>query len=314
MDPLDSCTTSNERSSSSVHQTDGVDKLTSSLKDVTLTDTPSPNVQQVDKVNEVTESLGSITLSKDDVPVVQNAVKYHNVEKSTRSCSTSHARETSEIETQQSSATNDEERFLREQFQSLECPFNWKITHYEVHGSHDLLTRISEKMEEISEEGPFHWRTFILLLVMCYECFCKGNISDSWAKQRDCETYLKPSGCIGLYGSFFQATRDALSHVVYACKCHLFFKSGIVNEARQTLLNVCKYEDMDNPCKAAIWGIRASVAMEYGFEGTKVGNKYYCISIEVLCACRSEKVQNVGIRMYVFYYIMYVLLHCLCHV
>jgi hypothetical protein len=279
MDLSDSCTSSNERSSSSVHQVDGVDKVTASLENVTLTDTPSSNVQQADKVNEVAGSLRSITLadtpSKHDVAVIENSIKYHNIEKSTRSSGTvqitSHARETSETEIQQSSATSDDESFFREHLQPLECPFNWKIKNGVMRQSHDsVITRTSEKLEEISEEGPFQWRSFILLLIICYECFCKGDISDSWAKQRACETYLKLSDSKGHYESLFQAARDALSHVVYACKCHLFFKSGILSEVRKTLLNVCKYEDMDNPCKAAIWGIRGAVSMEYGYEGTKV--------------------------------------------
>jgi hypothetical protein len=285
MDLSDSCTSSNERSSLSIHKVDAVGKVTASLEDV-MTDTLSPNVQQADKVNEVAESLRSITLadtpSKHDVAVIENSVKCHNIEKSTTSSITvqitSHVRDTPETEIQQSSATSDDESFLREQLQPLECPFNWKIKNGVMRNSHDsVIARVSEKLEEMSDEGPFQWRSFILLLVICYEYFCKGDTSDSWAKQRACETYLKPSDSKGLYGSLFQATRDALSHVVYACKCHLFFKSGILSEAKKTLLNVCKYEDMDNPCKAAIWGIRGAVSMEYGYEGTKVKKKFVLI-------------------------------------
>jgi hypothetical protein len=264
-------------SSCSVLQADGVDKVTASLKDFTLIDTPSPSEQQVDKVNEVTASLGNITLA--DTP---NAVQYSNVEKSTGSSGTeqvnNHARET---ETQQSAATSDDESFLREQLKSLECPFTWKIQNEAMHGHSDsIITRENEKIEEIAEEGAFQWRTFTLMLIICYESFRKGDASDSWDRLRKCETYLNHSDSKGTYESFFQTTKDALSHVVYACKCHLLFESGILNEARQTLQNVCKFEEMDNPCKAAIWGIQAAVSMEYGYEGTKV--KRYCINIQVL--------------------------------
>jgi hypothetical protein len=281
-------------SSRSVLQADGVDKVTASLKDFTLTDTPSCSEQQVDKVNEVTASLGNITLSdipsKDDVAVVQNAVQYSNVEKSTGSSGTvkinNHARETSETETQQSAATIDDESFLREQLKSLECPFTWKVQNEDMHGHSDsIITRESEKLEEISEEGAFQWRMFTLMLIICYESFLKGDASDSWEGLRKCETCLNPSDSKGIYESFFQTTKDALFHVFYACKCHLLFESGILNEARQTLHNMVKFEEMDNPCKAAIWGIRAAVSMEYGYKGTKV--KRYCINIQVLmCLCK----------------------------
>jgi hypothetical protein len=280
MDLSDSFTSSNERSSPSVLQADGVDKVTAALEDFTLTDIPSPRVQQVDKVNEVTASLGNITLadtpSKDDVAVVQNAVEYDNVEKSTRSSGSvqinSHAREISETETQQSAATTDES-FLREKLKSLECPFTWKIQNESVHETPDsVIARISEKMEEIAEEGAFRWRTFTSMLLICYENFRKGDNSVAWDKQRACETYLNSSDSKGAYESFFQATKAALSHVVYACKCHLFFETGVLNEARRTLEKVCTFQEMDNPCKAAIWGIRAAVSMEYGYEGTKVKN------------------------------------------
>jgi hypothetical protein len=285
MDLSDSCTSSNERSSPSVLQADGVDKVAASLKDFTLTDTPSPNEQQVDKVNKVAASLGNITLvdtpSKNYVTIVQNTVQYHNVELSASSDPVqvnNHARETSGTETQQPVATNDDESFLREQLQSLECPFTWKIqSERENDTSNSVITRVTEKIEEIAEEGAFPWRTFTLLLVICYENFRKGDTSESWDKQRACEKYLNPSDSRGTYESFLQATKDALFHVVYACKCHLLFESGILNEARQTLRNVCKFEEMDNSCKAAIWGIRAAVSMEFGYEGTKV-----CINIRVL--------------------------------
>lgn len=285
MDLSDSCTSSDEKSSPSVLQAAGVDKVAASQKDFTLTDTPSPNEQQVDKV---TASLGNITLadtpSKNYVAVVQNTVQYHNVEKSTSSGTVqinSHAGETSETETQEPITTIDDETFLREQLKSLECPFTWNIQNEGRHETSDsIITRLSEKIEEIAEEGAFQWRTFTLLLIICYENFRKGDITESWDKQRECEKYLNPSDSKGIYESFFLATKDALSHVIYACKCHLFFESGVLNEARQTLHSVCKFEEMDNSCKAAIWGIRAVVSMEYGYQGTKV--KKYCIDIQML--------------------------------
>jgi hypothetical protein len=268
-------------------QVDKVNKVTASQKDFTLIDTPSPNEEQVDKVNEVTASLGNITLadtpSKNYVAVVQHTIQHH-IEKSTSSGTVqinSHARETSETETQQPKATSDDESFLREQLKSLECPFTWKIQNEVNHETSDLvITRLSEKIEEISEDSAFQWRTFTLLLIICYENFRKGDTSESWNKQRECEKYLNPSDSKGTYERFFQATKDALSHVVYACKCHLLLEVGILNEARQTFHNVCKFEEMDNPCKAAIYGIRAAVSMEYGYGGTKV--KKYCINIQVL--------------------------------
>jgi hypothetical protein len=251
----------------------------------------SPTVFQVDRVDEVTASLGNVTLadfsSRDEV-TVQNAIENHNVQRSrsTENSVTvkvnSHARETLETEKHLPAGTHDDESLLREQLQMLQCPFTWKIQNESTHDTPDaIIQRINEKLEEI-EESVFQWREFTCTLVTCYEHFRKGDISASWDKQRRCETILNLSGPKGIYESFFQATKDALLHVVYSCKCHLFFETGVLNEARETLQTIHKYDEMDNPCKAAIWGIQAAVLMEYGYEGSKVTCamlilKYSCV-------------------------------------
>ncbi|XP_023714388.1 uncharacterized protein LOC111868185 isoform X2 [Cryptotermes secundus] len=262
MDLSDSCALSNERSSPPVVQADGVDKVTATLENITLADTKSKNY----------------------VTVVQNTVQYHSIEST---CSgtvqiNSHSGETSETETQEPVAAIDDENFLREQLKSLECPFTWNLQNEGRHETSDsIITRLSEKIEEIVEEGAFQWRTFTLLLIICYENFRKGDITEAWDKQRECEKYLNPSDSKGIYESFFLATKDALFHVIYACKCHLFFESGVLNEARQTLHSVCKFEEMDNSCKAAIWGVRAVVSMEYGYQGTKAAVEYIEKALEL---------------------------------
>lgn len=234
--------------------------MDSSLSDTCTSsnDRSSPNVLQVDRVDEEISSLGNFALadfpSRDEVVVVK----------------------------QLPAETHDDKSFLREQLNTLECPFTWKIQNGSVcETPESVIARTDEKIEEIEEESTFQWRKFTLTLITCYENFCKGNISVSWDKQRICENIFHPSDSKGMYESFFQATKDALSHVIYSCKCHLFFETGVLNEARQTLQKVCKYEEMDNPCKAAIWGIRAAVSMEYGYEGTKV----MCPVLVLECSC-----------------------------
>jgi len=150
-----------------------------------------------------------------------------------------------------------------------------------VRDTHDFaIFRINEKIEEI-EEDTFQWRKFILMLVLCYEHFCKGDTALSWAKQRICEQILDPSEPKGEYESFFYATKNALLHIMNSCKCHLLFETGVLNEARHTFQKVFKFEEMDNPCRAAIWGIRAAVSMEYGYAGTKAAIEYSKKALEL---------------------------------
>jgi hypothetical protein len=166
--------------------------------------------------------------------------------------------------------TQDDRSILREQLKSLECPFSWNLKDISVRDTPDFtISRLNEKIEEI-EDDTFQWRKFILMLVLCYEHFCRSDTAVSLAKQRICEQILDPSEHKGESESFFHATKNALLHVVNSCICHLLFETGVLNEARQIFQKVYKFEEMDNPCKATIWGIRAAVCMEYGLEGTKV--------------------------------------------
>jgi sulfite reductase alpha subunit-like flavoprotein len=248
---LDSCTSSNEGSLPSVLQVQEVDELAASLENFSLAD--------ISVRNEV---------------AVQNAVQCVTVQESTRNLDTvevnsltSNALGTGK---QLPAATHDDRSFFREQLKSLECPFNWELQNLSMRDTPELLiSRVNEKVEEI-EEDTFQWRKLNLMLVLCYEHFRKGDTSMSWAKQRLCEQILNPSEPKGEYENFFHATKNALLHVMNSCKCHLLFETGVLNEARQLFQKVHKFEEMDSPCKAAIWGIRASVSMEYGYEGTKV--------------------------------------------
>jgi hypothetical protein len=239
----------------------------------------SLNERSSTSVDEVTDSLGSCTLadtrSRDEV-AIHNIVEHHNVENismvnyGTEIIDKQVGGE-AETEEQLPAAADDDKTFLREQLNLLECPFTWKVQNENVQETPDaIIARINEKLEEIKEDSTFQWRNFILTLVTCYEHFRKGDISVSWDKYRTCETILHPSGSKGTYENFFQATKEALLHVIYSCKCHLSFETGVLSETRRTLQKVCKFEEMDNLCKAAIWGIRASISLEYGYEGTKV--------------------------------------------
>jgi hypothetical protein len=240
-----------------------------------LNERSAPSALQVKEVDEVAASLQSFSFSdtsiRDEV-AVQNSVQYGSVCESTRNLGTvkvnSPTSNTLERGKLLPAAAHDDGSLLQEQLKSLECPFTWKIQITRDKPDF-VISRINEKVEEI-EEDAFPWRKFNLTLVLCYEHFRKGEHSASWAKQRICEQILDPSEPKGEYESFFHATKDALLHVVNSCKCHLLFETGVLNKARQILQKVHKFEEMDNQCKAAIWGIRAAVSMEYGYEGTKV--------------------------------------------
>ena len=249
--PLDIGTSLNEGSSPGVLQVQGVDEVTTSLEQFSLTDT-----------------------SVRDEVAVQITVQCDIVQESTRNLDSvevnSLTSSTLESGKQLLTGTHDDRSILREQLKSLECPFTWNLQNISVRDTPDVtISRINEKVEEI-EEDEFQWRKFILMLVLCYQHFCRGDTAVSWAKQRMCEQILDPSEPKGEYESFFHATKNALLHVVTSCKCHLLFETGVLNEARHIFQKVCKFEEMDNPCKATIWGIRAAVSMEYGYEGTKV--------------------------------------------
>jgi hypothetical protein len=231
-------------------------------------------VQGVDEVTASLEHFSLADTSVRDEVAVQNTVHCDIVQESTRNLDsvevnslTSSILESGE---QLLIGTHDDSSILKEHLKSLECPFTWNLKNLSVRDTPDFrISRINEKLEEI-EEDAFQWRKFIMMLVLCYEHFCRGDTALSWAKQRMCEQILDPSEPKGEYESFFNTTKNALLHVMNSCKCHLLFETGVMNEARQTFQKVCKFEEMDNPCKATIWGIRASVSMEYGYEGTKV--------------------------------------------
>ena len=242
-----------------------------------LNEGSSPGDLQVQGVDEVTASLEHFSLAdtsvRDEV-VVQNTVQCDIVQESTRNSDSvevnSLTSSTLESGEQLLTETHDDRSILEEQLKLLECPFTWNLKKLSVRDTSDFtIYRMNEKAEEI-EEDAFQWRKFIMMLVLCYEHFCRGDTAVSWAKQRICEQILDPSEPKGEYESFFNTTKNALLHVMNSCKCHLLFETGVLNEARQTFQKVYKFEEMDNPCKATIWGIRAAVSMEYGYEGTKV--------------------------------------------
>jgi hypothetical protein len=247
---LDTRTSLNEGSSPGVFHVQGVDEVASSLEKFSLTDTSVRdevavrNTVQCVTVQEITRNLDTLEL---------NSVTSDTVEAGKELPAETH-----------------DDSFLREQLKLLECPFTWDLQNSSVRDTPEsLISRINEKVEEI-EEGTFQWRKFNLMLVLCYEHFREGDTSAALAKQRICEQILDSSEPKGEYESFFHATKNALLHVMNSCKCFLLFETGVLNEARQKLQKVHKFQEMDNPCKAAIWGIRAAVSMEYGYGGTKV--------------------------------------------
>ena len=245
--------------------------------DTSLNEGPLPGDLQVQGVDEVTASLEHFSLAdtsvRDEV-VVQNTVQCDIVQEGTRNSDSvevnSLTRCTLESGEQLLTETHDDRSILKEQLTLLECPFTWNLENLSLHDTPDFrISRINEKVEETKEDA-FQWRKFIMMLVLCYEHFCRGDTAVSWAKQRICEQILDPSEPKGEYESFFNTTKNALLHVMNSCKCHLLFETGVLNEARQTFQKVYKFEEMDNPCKATIWGIRAAVSMEYGYEGKNV--------------------------------------------
>ncbi|XP_069673976.1 uncharacterized protein [Periplaneta americana] len=174
-----------------------------------------------------------------------------------------------EVTTALKSVSLDDDGIFKE-LQFLQCPFNWVNEDRNVKDTSDtIINRTLEKLEEIEEEGAFPWRTFTLTLLICYEYYCKNSYAESLEKQKICEKIITSKDSKGSYENFFQSTKDALRHVISSCKCHIYFATGRKSEVKQLLQSVQKFADMDSACKAAVWGIRAAVAMEYGYEGNK---------------------------------------------
>ncbi|XP_069673874.1 uncharacterized protein [Periplaneta americana] len=157
-----------------------------------------------------------------------------------------------------------DENHLMEMLKSLECPFNW-LQEYEK----KKISRIQEKLEEMEDEELFPWRKFNLRLILSYEYCREKSYSESLETLQFCEKIITSKDHKGIYENLYQDTKDALCYIIKSCKCHLYFAKKCLNEVKQILPGICKYEEMNNKCKAAIWGVRAIVMMEYGPEATK---------------------------------------------
>jgi hypothetical protein len=189
--------------------------------DTSLNEGPLPGDLQVQGVDEVTASLEHFSLAdmsvRDEV-AVQNTVQCDIVQESTRNSDSvevnSLTSSTLESGEQFLTETHDDRSILKEQLMLLECPFTWNLENLSLRDTPDFrISRINEKVEEM-EEDAFQWRKFIMMLVLCYEHFCRGDTAVSWAKQRICEQILDPSEPKGEYESFFNTTKNALLHVM----------------------------------------------------------------------------------------------------
>ncbi|XP_069673792.1 uncharacterized protein [Periplaneta americana] len=162
-----------------------------------------------------------------------------------------------------------DEQTLKKELNSLECPFTW--TDYRSKGlkrewSIDSKLR---KIDENQEDKEFPWYTFNLNVLLCYEYCRKKSYSEALKALTFCEELITSTDSKGIYENLYQSTKDALFHVVLSSKCHVYFAMGQLNEMTHLLKQVCSYKEMGDASKAAIWGIRALVAMEYGYNGTK---------------------------------------------
>ncbi|KAJ9583326.1 hypothetical protein L9F63_022343, partial [Diploptera punctata] len=239
-----------------------------------------------DEVDEVVASLGNIVLVDKNVDEHLTAEK--NCEDDTQKATLheksseekteknieindNHSNESSkgtEIGAEEIDKTeqSDRESKIREHLQTLQCPFSWK---WKCGKSEEFIARTTQKVKEIEEETSFQWCHFILTLVLCHEYYRIKDIDSAFNELLKCEAHINSSDSKGYFESFFQATKNALLHLILSCKCYLYLEKGNLEEVEKILKGICKEEDMDNPCKAALWGIKAAVAMEYGYEGTK---------------------------------------------
>ncbi|XP_063240187.1 uncharacterized protein LOC134541002 [Bacillus rossius redtenbacheri] len=175
-----------------------------------------------------------------------------------------------------------EEARLWEALKALHCPFTWDDVleiQREDKGTDKCkarLSQIEEKLEEIAEPDSFQYRKLVLNVVLVYERFADGDPGGALAVQRETEALLSswsPRAGDAL-GRLVEGSGDALRHVVLACRAHLQFRSRVLREAGRTLAGIVPFERLDDPCRAAVSGLRAAVLMEFGYRGNVAALKH----------------------------------------
>ena len=157
------------------------------------------------------------------------------------------------------------EKELRVIIELLECPFTMNLEYSDF-----IFSKTFVKIKEIEGESSFCWRHFILTLVLCCVYYKKKDFDSAFVELRRCEAIINNPEPETKFGNIFQTLRNALLHILLSCKCYLYLEKGDLKAVEEILNCICKVEEMDSHCKAAIWGVKAAVAMENGYEGNKV--------------------------------------------
>ncbi|XP_067000578.2 uncharacterized protein [Anabrus simplex] len=176
-----------------------------------------------------------------------------------------------QIENEFQNLPDDEAKDLVTSLKSLECPFTWKPT---VELPVDtLINKIEQKIEDIAEdeEGGFLWRTFVLNLVLCYEYYRKGSVDIALSKLNKMENILR-KGKENSASNSCSIAIGGVEHIHLSCSC--FLKLQKSDNVESVFHKIDPFSNMNDRNKASIWGTRAAVYMEYGYNGTKKSLEY----------------------------------------
>lgn len=172
----------------------------------------------------------------------------------------------------------DTPRISKEDLEELECPFTWEPSHVPPEDTPDeMIRKISEKLEETKEGDKLSWRQFVSIRALCYEYYRKKNLKKALEQCEECEHILKES----IDNEAFKSLPNAAEHVLLASKVFVLNAVGKISKARSLLKEIVAYEDLSTAEQAGIWGIKASLHMEYGYKGTKEAIGFSKMSISL---------------------------------
>nr|CAD7442274.1 unnamed protein product [Timema bartmani] len=170
---------------------------------------------------------------------------------------------------------------LRKDVESLQGPFTWDILETLENSTVKTISMFEDKQLNTEDEDTFQWCKFVLNLVLSYEYYHNSELTKSMGKLLDNERLLSTFTSKGVLEMFYQTTKEALYHVVYASLAYLHLNFHDVSATKNMLSRVTREEDMDNRCKAALSGTHAAFLMEYGYSGNIAAVKYLKMAVSL---------------------------------
>lgn len=162
---------------------------------------------------------------------------------------------------------------LRNQLRLLEIPFNWNLYQVGPHGD-NVIERLEEKDEELVDNLEFKFRSFVLQVLLSYE-YCNSankldeigknkNYLSALQKLKDCESVLHQHKVNNCAEPIFNVTYEPLLTIIFGSKAYVMMECGMILEAKEALKLYYSQQITEKTHKAALFGIKASMMMEYG--------------------------------------------------